>query len=539
MTLHSARLQLFAANLFLFASLTIQTPAQAPVPAPPQPSFPSADVHPSPARGYPIFYALLQQTGRYVIRDATMADLVATAYNLDPANIQAGPAWLDLDRFDILARVPPHTTRTTLNLMLRSLLEERFHLVVHKGERPIQAYVLTAIKPTLKPAETDGEADCDDRGGHPAGPFTYLDCRFTSTEDLAHYLHTQASDYLRLPIVNATSLDGKFDFNLKWSPADRLKASAPAGISIFDAVESQLGLKLTLSNAPRPILLVDSVDRAPAAPLTASEKPLAAEPLPQFDAATLKPARPDTTPSSNISGGVIEFTNYPLKAIVQFAWNLTLSDPNTLVAPKFLEQDRYDIFAKVPPEATGISVAQHGGGFPMDIDDVKLMLRALVIDRFHIVAHLEDRPIDAYTLVVAGTPKLKPADPTTRTRCKVAPTTPSAEPGAPAPILDRTLTCSNVSMPEFATQLHLRVPSYIQNPVQNDTHLNGSYDLAVSYTAINRVNPAGNTGTATEPDGTQTLFDAMPRQLGLKLEKHKRPLPVLVIDHIDPKPAAN
>ena len=76
-------------------------------------------------------------------------------------------------------------------------------------------------------------------------------------------------------------------------------------------------------------------------------------------------------------------------------------------------------------------------------------------------------------------------------------------------------------------------------PVVDETGLKGRYDLSVSYTAVDRVQAAPSANGTAEPDGTETLFDALPRQLGLKLEKRKRPLPALVLDHIDPKPAAN
>jgi uncharacterized protein (TIGR03435 family) len=45
--------------------------------------------------------------------------------------------------------------------------------------------------------------------------------------------------------------------------------------------------------------------------------------------------------------------------------------------------------------------------------------------------------------------------------------------------------------------------------------------------------------TATDPIGALSLFDAVSKQLGLKLEKQRRPVPVLVIDHIEEKPTEN
>ena len=50
---------------------------------------------------------------------------------------------------------------------------------------------------------------------------------------------------------------------------------------------------------------------------------------------------------------------------------------------------------------------------------------------------------------------------------------------------------------------------------------------------------AGGAAEASEPSGALTLFDAMTKQLGLKLEMQKRPIPVLVIEHIERKPIEN
>jgi uncharacterized protein (TIGR03435 family) len=51
--------------------------------------------------------------------------------------------------------------------------------------------------------------------------------------------------------------------------------------------------------------------------------------------------------------------------------------------------------------------------------------------------------------------------------------------------------------------------------------------------------PDGVTPAASEPNGAVTLFEAVEKQLGLKLEAQKRPVPVLVIDHVEQKPTEN
>ena len=177
------------------------------------------------------------------------------------------------------------------------------------------------------------------------------------------------------------------------------------------------------------------------------------------------------------------------------------------------------------------------------------MLQAMLIDRFKLKAHFEDRPVDAYTLV-AVKPKLKKAaDPRARTGCKTANGT-GIIVLAGATIANRQLTCQNITMPQFADQLQILAGTYVSYPVVDATSLEGAWDFTLSYAAIPPARLAGLRGAnlfgggpdapgASEPVGGTTLFDAVEKQLGLKLEMQKRPYPVFVIDHIEEKPTDN
>lgn len=82
-----------------------------------------------------------------------MAQLIATAYNIkDSDYVAGGPPWLDWDRFDIVAKVPPVTAPERARLMLQNLLDERFKLVVHRDYVPVSTYLLTVAnsQPSLK-----------------------------------------------------------------------------------------------------------------------------------------------------------------------------------------------------------------------------------------------------------------------------------------------------------------------------------------------------------------------------------------------------
>ena len=74
----------------------------------------------------------LMRGGRYLLRHATMLELVRLAYDVDAKKVLGGPNWIELDRFDIRAG----TTSTSVKPMLRVLLAERFGLVAHRDTKP-------------------------------------------------------------------------------------------------------------------------------------------------------------------------------------------------------------------------------------------------------------------------------------------------------------------------------------------------------------------------------------------------------------------
>ena len=123
-----------AAACGLLTLLSIPLLAQSAA-APPAAAFDIADVHASPFMrdlwGAGQVISPKMQGGdfsgdRYILRQATMTQLIATAYNVDPDHVQGGPTWLDWDRFDIEARTKPTASKQAIRLMLQSLLAQRF-----------------------------------------------------------------------------------------------------------------------------------------------------------------------------------------------------------------------------------------------------------------------------------------------------------------------------------------------------------------------------------------------------------------------------
>jgi uncharacterized protein (TIGR03435 family) len=157
--------------------------------------------------------------------------------------------------------------------------------------------------------------------------------------------------------------------------------------------------------------------------------------------------------------------------------------------------------------------------------------------------HMEDRPVDAYTLTAVA-PRLKPGDPTARTKCTEGPGADGKDPRIANPALNRLLTCQNMTMEQFGKLLPTITAGYIHATVPDATGLKGAWDFTLSFSSVGQPVPgaapaatsAAPSDAASDPNGTVSLFDAIRKQLGLKLDKQKRTLPVLVIDQINEKP---
>ena len=552
-----------AATVFGQSTLSANTPASAAADsaAPAAPNTPVkfeiADIHPSPQRRFPFFDGGFLVNGRYMLWQATLADLVATAYGLkDATYVHGGPSWLEWDRWDVIAKVPPGTTEATAKQMLQPLLAQRFGLVVHPGSAPMPAYVLTAPGGKSKLKESDGTGDSGCKGQPQANqtagatPQILVTCHNETMEKFADDVHVMAGGYLTDPVVDSTGLKGAYDFDIHWTPRQALANAGSEGVSIFDAVDKELGLKLALETAPRPVLIVESVNETPTpnAPDLAKIMP----PLPpaHFEVATIKPSAPDEKPNG---GGIqrdgLSFHALPLKFLISFAWDLNGNDINNELsgAPKWLDSDMIDLDAKVAVEnmVQGSSTMQ--GIPPIALGDLREMLKQLLIERFEMKIHTEDRPQDAYTLVAVA-PKMTKADPTERTLCKQGPGPDGKDPRFDHPILNMLVTCQNVTMAQAGELFPTFAAWYLHYPVVDKTGLQGGWDFTVNWSSGDHMmNPGGQgqgspdagSESASDPNGAVSFYDAVSKDLGLKLVKEKRPEPVLVIDHIDEQPTPN
>src|SRR5262252_4259475 len=163
------------------------------------PAFEAADVHVSPKVRVPSMAAGGLRGTRYLVRQATIVDLISLAYDVDNSKILAGPSWLDLDRFDLSARAPSGSTPEDARLMLQTLLAERFSLKIHKDSKELPGFALSAGsgKPNMKPA-ADASAGPNCQGqpqnsSQDSVPQQVVDCHSISMDDLARLLANVAN----------------------------------------------------------------------------------------------------------------------------------------------------------------------------------------------------------------------------------------------------------------------------------------------------------------------------------------------------------
>jgi uncharacterized protein (TIGR03435 family) len=475
---------------------------------------------------------------RYLVRQATMVDLISLAYDLDNDKILAGPSWLDTDRFDVSARAPSGSTPDQAKLMLQTLLAQRFSLKFHKDSKELPGFVLSTGggKPKMKPAaDAAAPPNCQGQPQTPSPdtvPQQVVDCHSMSMDDFARIAGQIANN--NSSALNKTGLEGKWDFTIKWTPPALLARAGADGISIFDAVDKQLGLKLERGKIPQSVIFVDSVNEAPTPNAADISKYLPPPPALEFDVAVIKPTNPDFKGTRlQIQSNQIRIQGATLSVLLQQFYDV--SSDMIQGAPKFMDEERWDITAKM---------VSTDPGQPPQADPetrTKLIIK-LLEDRFKLKMHFEDRVVPAYTLSSVK-PKMAKADPTTRTGCYEGPGPDGKDPRVANPLLSRLLYCRNITMAQFADQLPQQVNGYVHSAVLDKTGLTGAYDFTLNFSGIgilqNSLQGPGQPGAAADPNGALSLPDAVSKQLGLKLELEKRPAPVLVIDHVERQPTEN
>jgi uncharacterized protein (TIGR03435 family) len=547
-----------AASVFCFAAVCQSPPKIS------DPAFVLADVHASapPLRAPPQWGAEagpILSNGIYQFRNATILDFIAAAYDLSPTKVIAGPRWLQWDKFDLNAQAPEGSSEADRRAMLRSLLSDRFRLVAHYDSRPVDGWVLSATprstsKLRLK-ASAGAASGCQMEQSVPRAsatapgddppppPLRSYSCTNTTMSEFAANLNTLAPTYIQgQSVVDQTGLEGQWDFRLEFSRIATL-ASVPGGVTLQSALREELGLNLKAMPIPSRVLVVDSVDESPAADSSETVRAIADLLPSQFEVASVKASDPGSSPDGRpvfssmkvTPGGGIDYRNVFFSTLMDNAFELEIGGrivtaDRMVGIPASLTRARFDIAAR-PPAQTSPSAsaadAQPAARSPLDNEAAARMLRALLIDRFDIQYHVEVRQSDGYRLVAVN-PKMRNADPAERTKYNSAPS-------ASGQLAFKT-TFQNMSLAEIADQLTSAGSAETQgHPIVDATGIQGRYDLTLDFSLVAGVAPVAE---MAPPRGTP-LTEALQRQAGLKLEKFKVPVKILVIDHIASTPKPN
>lgn len=494
-----------------------------------------AAIYPATEMRYPAAKAGMHGN-QLEIQSATIVDLISNAYGVQASRVFGGPSWLEMDRYDVIVRVPGNATPQAARPVLQTVLAERFGLTVHTDQRPMRAWVLT--KETAGPKMTLSETSNGGCRRQPQSdehaPIPSI-CTGVTMQAFARQLQQAAGDYLLAPVVDQTKLEDSWDLTLKWTPKNRLAVAGDEAITIFDAIDKQLGLKLQSSAVPAPAIVIDRVNRTPSPNSPEAEAQSPRPPQPRFEVATIKPTDPQfhgvdiQTPPN----GMVSIRGITMSYLIQTIWFVT---PDMVAgAPQWFDTQRWDIAAKVASTPDSAP--------PTDLDSMMTMVRTLLEDRFKLKTHREEHTVPAYTLT-AEKPKLHEANPSNRTGCTEGPGADNKDPRITNPALSRLVTCTNITMTEFAAQLPgianrlnlLNGP--IRSTVLDSTGIRGAWDFTLSFSSDSGPATLAGDGAPT-PDGKISLAEALTQQSGLKLQMTKRPASVLVIDHVEPTPTEN
>jgi uncharacterized protein (TIGR03435 family) len=260
----------------------------------PLPSFEVASIKPN--RSADMRIGIRFMPGRFTTTGATVKQLITLAYDVRDFQVSGGPSWISTDKYDIdakepdaladeLAKLTPDQRHEKMELLIQSLLADRFQLKVSHGTKELPVYALVVAKngPKIqeaKPGDTypNGMKGPDGRALGHGGIMRMGSGQFTGQGVPMIFLVQQLSQQLGRTVVDQTGLKGNYDFTLKWTPdqtapgmimvppgggpgPDNPPSPDSSGPSIFTAVQEQLGLKLESTKGRVEIIVIDHVEK--------------------------------------------------------------------------------------------------------------------------------------------------------------------------------------------------------------------------------------------------------------------------------------
>lgn len=220
----------------------------------------------------------IQPGGRVTALNVPLLWLIESAYGLGHHQLEGGPAWMDTDRFDVIAKAETDIPRPVaggppgpFHFMLRALLAERFKLAVHQEKRDLPIYELHLARAdgTLGPGLRRSDFDCsaaekipdgrprDRNDGRPICGMFMRNAQITAHSIPFSRLVEVIEGNVHRPVVDRTNLSGLVDIEVELAS----NSSDPSKPSIFTALQEQLGLKLVSARGPVEVLVVDHAER--------------------------------------------------------------------------------------------------------------------------------------------------------------------------------------------------------------------------------------------------------------------------------------
>jgi Protein of unknown function (DUF3738). len=211
--------------------------------------------------------------GGLTASNASLQFLIHVAYQVENYQISGAPDWLNSQKFNIAARVPPNTPMDQLGdrlrPMLRTLLLDRFKLAVRRETKVLPGYALVVAKTVAKL-----RASTVEQGSEEKPLFTGRRGDLSAERVTITQLAETLSRTLGSPVLDMTGIKGVFELHLRWTPDENplMKKPAESGEApaepadaptIFTALQEQLGLKLEARKVPVEILVIDHVERTP------------------------------------------------------------------------------------------------------------------------------------------------------------------------------------------------------------------------------------------------------------------------------------
>ncbi len=239
-------------------------------------------------------------------------------------------------------------------------------------------------------------------------------------------------------------------------------------------------------------------------PLTGGEQP-------KFETASVKTIDRCVFQNS-VDPGMVALNGDPLSVLLTEAFKMKRDQ---IIGPSWLDTDCITVNAKMPEGATK--------------DQLPEMFHELLIERFKLASHTETRLRSGYALVLdKNGPKLTESDPNS----------PSARLHA-GQVMFGFAAHPRIKGAMTIGSLSHQLSNKLEAPVQDLTGLSGIYDIDLSW-APDHLGPSAQDAGASIPSAAENdVFAAVRESLGLRLERRKLQVEVVVIDHIERVPTPN